>query len=628
MTILDQLIKARELYNNGEESPLTDAEYDLLEEQLKQTDPANVFFTGVGASVRGDKIKLPYPMGSLNQIYDGDFRKWINDISPLPLDIVISSKMDGISALLIYDTNGDFQISYSRGDGLEGQDISRHIQKIGNVPLKIQSSSTVALRAECIMSKSNFSKFTIECQSRKYKTYKNARNAVAGLMNSKTIPDWIYQYIDIVVFELISSDSKIDQFQKLKQYGFDVVWYTSTKSNTLTDSKLEQLVKYTKEYSSMSDYEQDGIVLDIDDQSYRTKLSPNSNTLNPEYSRKFKVRDATNIVEVIVVKVHWDPSKNSLIKPKIEIIPVDLNGVTIRFTAGFNAKYIVDNNIGPGARLMLTRSGDVIPYIISVIEESDAPDVPSFDEFGQYIWNKTKVDYILTESNDIVDMKSILSFFVSLDIPALREGSVKKLIEAGYDSIPSILNMTQDQFIEVVGKNGIKMFDGINNRFDNLTQYDFMGSLPFFPGIGKRKFEKIYDIIGQFDQLSLNQIINCEGFDDTTANIIMDNIEQYYEILIQIDRDISFKDKVTRTGKFDNQIFVFTGYRDKSANSIIEEQGGEISNSINIKTTYLVTKDPSKQSSKTVKVQKLNNTKGTNIQVIGPESLWKILNAI
>lgn len=606
--LVDQLINARDLYNNGIESPLTDNEYDLLEEELKKTDPANVFFTGVGSDVRGDKVLLPFPMGSLEQVHENDAAKWVKDNSLEDVRLMITSKMDGISNQIIYNNTSKFQIGYSRGNGIEGADISRHLRKIKNIPDKINLTETTAIRAEVIMSKSNFKKFQIECISRKYKTYKNPRNAVAGLMNSKDLPDWIYSYLEVIPFELIGELDKDIQLSKLKNI-FDIcVTHFICLGSEINDDMLSKHIISNKDTGPLSDYEQDGVVIDVIDSTIRKSLNTNNTSLNPKYARKFKIREDRNVVEVIVEKVLWSPSKNGLLKPRIQIKPIELNGVTITYTAGFNAKYIVDNTIGPGTHLMLTRSGDVIPYILSVVSTLGHPSVPDFSDFGPYEWNKTQVDYILTTSNGIVDMKAILSFFQSLDISNMGTGSVKKLINANYNSIADILNMSKEELIEVIGKNGIKIFDSINEKFDNIAQYEFMGSLPFFPGIGKRKFEKIYDNIGTFIHITDYQILSSNGFDDTSADVVLTNLHKYYQIIEDIDRIIIFKDKVIQTGIFDNVEFVFTGYRDKTANSIIESNGGIISKSINSKTTYLVAKEPNSTSSKFVKARLLGVT--------------------
>jgi len=623
MNIAKTLIAARDEYYNDGESTLTDAEYDILEQQLYKDDPANKFFTGIGAVIRGDKVKLPFKMGSLTQIWENDFAKWVTEYGLQIVTIVISAKMDGVSALLVYDETGHFQIGYSRGDGLEGQDISRHIAKIPNVPNRIMVTKTTTIRSECIISKSNFKKFQQECKDRNYKVYKNPRNAVAGLLNSKEFPEWIYKYLEIIAYELIGNESKLRQFEILSnQYNFTITPYRFAAGELWNDKKFENTILYNKNEGDFSDYEQDGIVIDISEDLIRKRMNPSTNSLNPAYSKKFKIREDINIVQATVAAVLWAPSKNKLVKPRVQLEPFDLNGVTITHTNGFNARYIIDNKINVGSQLMMVRSGDVIPYIISVLSESSEPSLPDFEDFGAYKFNETEVDFELLEENDIVKRKGIESFFSSLDISNIGPGVVKKLYENGYDTIFKIINMYEVDLILEIGKNGSKIYNGIQKRLDDVTEYEFIGSLPCFVGIGKRMFEKIYDHYGCCSDLTIEQITEVSGFELKSANKVVANYQKYYGIKSLINRQIIFKDKVVHNGALDDTIWVFTGYRDKAAQQTITENGGTIGSGIKKETTYLVTKDPSKKSNKLEKARELN------IKILGPDEMFDILENI
>ena len=102
------------------DSFIEDNEYDALYLMAKRLYPAHVYFTGVGSKVRGGKIALPYEMGSLNQVQIGDITDWVGNWNLQKERVVVSDKMDGTSAMLIYGEDGRPQIAYSRGDGVEG----------------------------------------------------------------------------------------------------------------------------------------------------------------------------------------------------------------------------------------------------------------------------------------------------------------------------------------------------------------------------------------------------------------------------------------------------------------------------------------------------------------------------
>ena len=150
--IITLLTEADDLYYNNVESSLSDAEYDTLRNLAKKLDPTNKYFIGVGSAVRGGKVPLPVKMGSLDQLHnDAEIAKWLSDKQLFNDNIVITDKLDGVSCLLVYDNTGNLQVAYSRGDGVEGADITRHIKNISNVPKKI--SGKMLVRGELIMNK-------------------------------------------------------------------------------------------------------------------------------------------------------------------------------------------------------------------------------------------------------------------------------------------------------------------------------------------------------------------------------------------------------------------------------------------------------------------------------------------
>ena len=100
------------------------------------------------------------------------------------------------------------------------------------------------------------------------------------------------------------------------------------------------------------------------------------------------------IVETEVTDVEWRVSKDGLIKPRVHVKPTVIGGITIIHVTGHNAKNIVDNGIGIGAKVKLTRAGEVIPYIVEVIKKVN-PTLPKIS----YKWNETNVDYIVDKDN-------------------------------------------------------------------------------------------------------------------------------------------------------------------------------------------------------------------------------------
>jgi len=193
--LVAELQSASDAYYNGVDSPLSDAEYDAKENQLRKIDPANVFLTGIGADVRGDKVPLPFPMGSLDQVKEDETMKWVKAEGLEDEDMVLTSKEDGNSIQIVYGEDGKLQIAYSRGNGTVGQDMTRHVRRMKNVPQSV--SQKMAIAAEVIMADDVFDGLGLDM--------KNARNYVAGQMNSSESNDTFYDNVDIVAFKILKT---------------------------------------------------------------------------------------------------------------------------------------------------------------------------------------------------------------------------------------------------------------------------------------------------------------------------------------------------------------------------------------------------------------------------------------
>lgn len=193
---------ADDLYFNDQESFISDEQYDSIKRIAEQLDPFNAYFIGVGSEVRGGKVKLPVPLGSLTQVYENETEEWIKKYSLLDEDIVITDKLDGVSCLLVYGSEGDLRNGYSRGDGINGQVLTSHINNISAIPKKVKNNIKF-VRGELIISSE---KWKIMQQITKTTTgvpYANARNCIAGLMNTiKQHPKEVYSLIDFVAYEI------------------------------------------------------------------------------------------------------------------------------------------------------------------------------------------------------------------------------------------------------------------------------------------------------------------------------------------------------------------------------------------------------------------------------------------
>lgn len=625
--VISALQKADDLYHNGEESPITDAQYDGLRRYAQKLDPTNKYFTGTGSEVRGGKIPLPFTMGSLDQLYEGDVAKWVNQNDLRDELLVVTDKLDGISCMLIYDENG-LRIAYSRGDGEMGADITRHLRHmpIPSEFMHIMDHPTYTIRAEIILSVEKFKRLQNTplsasaqrraVKSRSGKAYKNPRNMVAGLMNSKKIDPELLAQLSVVAYEIVSPHhfSKKEQLSRLWKAGFSVAPHVAVKGRQA--AKEEWLIAHLNTQRNDSMYEIDGVVIDVNSTIKRQSMNPTRDTLNPTFARKYKVADESNVAIATVVEVQWNTSKHGYLKPRVRIEPVELVGVTVQHATGFNAKFINENNIGPGAKIKITRSGDVIPFIMEVIEGTE-PQLPSDIDMK---WTETGVDLVLVdhESNEDVLFEQIVDFFASIEAPHMRSGNLRKFYDAGYDTITKIIKMNEHEMAGIVGTNGHKIYKGLKEQLTNIPLWKLMGSYPCFGrGVGRRKFKKLYKALGAGGLWELastcsrvewiiDQIVPVDGFEKKTAEKIANGMQNFWEFYNDVYDYVTIleeEETMSSSGTMNDQKVVFTGFRDKDLAEAVEKAGGTIQSGVSGKTTILVTKNPDSNSGKVKKAR-------------------------
>jgi NAD-dependent DNA ligase len=605
-TLIEILKAADDLYYNDDESFLTDEEYDYLYRYVEVLEPSNVYFTGVGSDVRGGKVKLPYTMGSLDQIYEGEICDWVRKWTLQEEPVVMTDKLDGASAMVIYDSDGKLQIAYSRGNGTEGADITRHLRKLRSVPEKCDKRRVV--RGEVIIEMATFHYLCQHVKTRANKPYKNPRNMVSGLMNAKKNEDVVYNFIKFVAYEIVGGvGSKEEQLRELEELGFEVPHFLSVRGKELSD---DYLTKYLNLRRQDSIYEIDGLVLDVNSDEKRKAMNPTRETLNPAYAVKYKVADANNIAQAKVLSVKWNLSKHGYIKPRVNIEPVNIGGVTINYATGFNAKFIYDNGIGRDAIIEITRAGDVIPFIQRVIKPS-IPEMPAIFEWD-WDWSVNdageKVDAVIKNPDDYkeVVVKRMTHFFEKIEAPMLKEGNVQKLYESEFKTIDSIIRATIEDFTDVLGENGKKAYKGLHEKLKDIPLYKILGAYSTQRGIGVRKMKKLQKAIGYDGIMNCNDvniIANVDGFDKKTAMTTLTAIDHFMEFWHKNNAYFSISaDEATGT-MLSGEKVCMTGFRDKELAAKVEEQGGEVQSAVSGKTTILVAKDPNSNSGKVKKAR-------------------------
>lgn len=594
--IIKLINDANEVYRKSSDLLMSDAEYDLLMDKLKEIDPKNKLLSKVGAEIHSkDKVKLPFYMGSMDKIKPdtGDLAKWKKKFKG---KYVLSDKLDGTSALLVMREDGKNML-FTRGDGIHGTNISSMLKGINGIP---SIKENLVIRGELLIPKDKYEKYKSK--------YSNSRAMINGLVNKKSIKKSELKLIDFVAYELVSPWSKIsNQFKILEKFKFNLVEY-----NEVSDIAEDSLSDYLKLRKDNSKYDIDGIIV-VDDNNHTRNKSK-----NPKYGFAYKDILEDQIAETEVLFVEWNVSKDGYIKPRVHLKPVPVGGIIIRHVTGNNAKYIKDNGIGKGTKIKIIRSGDVIPKIHEILVRKK-PDFPDFE----YIWNETNVDIIIDQSvtneQHEYDMlvKNLTYFFKKMKIKYVDEAIIKKMIDIGLDSINKIIVASVDDFLEIEGfqeKMANKIYNNIQKAINGVEISTLMAASNIFGhGLGERKLkliiDKYPDVFTKNYSLKklVEMIIEIDGFENKTATKFTEGYEDFKKFL-KDNKKIKFK--ITKVpskkskGKLLNKKIVFTGFRDKDLEKFVENEGGTLGSSVSSNTNYLVTNDKSSGSSKIKAAQK------------------------
>jgi NAD-dependent DNA ligase len=612
--LTDMIRYSNSVYYNSEPI-LTDNQYDIVKEYTAKKFPSNAAVIEIGAVALRNKAQLPYEMASMDKIKPdtGALTEWSQKYKG---PYILSCKLDGVSGL--YTTEGPQPKLYTRGNGTVGQDISYLIPH-----LKLPNTKGVAIRGEFIIPKAVFES--------KYKDkFANPRNMVAGIINHKTINETIKD-IHFVAYEtIIPSGKKVsEQMDFLGTINVERVLYKI--ETALTNELLsELLVNWRTNYI----YEIDGIIVAND------AVYPRASG-NPDHAFAFKMVLSDQMAEAKVVDVIWTPSKDGLLKPRVQIEPIHLGGVQIEYATGFNGAFILNNKVGIGAIIQLIRSGDVIPHIQAVTVPAPEPNMPLIP----YVWTKTHVDIMLENAAEdpTVKEKNITGFFKGIEVDGLGAGNVVKIIGAGYDTVGKIIKMSEQDFLKVDGfqkKMASKIYTGIKEKIEKAPLVTIMSASNIFGhGFSETRLGPIIqtypDILlsQESNEAKIQKLTEIKGMASKTASAFVEKIPDFIAFLKETGLEGKLQSSkvevesvpIIANHPFNGKTIVVTGLTEKVIEDKVKAVGAKFGSTVSKNTDILVAKSVIESSGKLDKARELNKTLAKPIQIISLEEFYKLL---
>jgi DNA ligase (NAD+) len=618
----EQIIYHERKYYIENNPQISDYEFDQLMAELKRLEEAYPdLITPESPTQRvGEKpvegfptIEHRFPMLSIDNCYDveglQDFDERIHKLLPgEKIEYVAELKIDGLSMSILY-RQGRYLQAVTRGDGFRGDEVTAQVKTIHSLPLTIPIDDEVEVRGEVYLPYESFKKINEEREKKGETLFANPRNAAAGsirLLDPKEVArrnlDTFLYYIFINGKEM---PSQWENLMELKKLGFKI------NPNSRLCQNIEEVINYYKEWTEKRDtldYDVDGVVVKVNSTRQREMLGNTAKSPRWAIAFKFPARQATTKIKDIIIQV----GRTGALTPVAILEPVSIGGATISRCTLHNEDEIKRKDIRIGDYVLLERSGDVIPHIISVMKERRSGKEKPF------VWPKTCPvchSAIYREEGEAVSRcinpscparirESIIHFASrrAMNIEGLGEALVDQLLATGLvKQIPDLYNLRYEDLIKLE-RMGPKSAQNLLSQLEESKSRE-LWRLLFALGIrhvGEKLAQALarkFPDLEKLSRLSEEELMTLEDVGPKVAKSIVFFFSQpeNQELLKKLKAaGLKFKEKAEKTGPrpLEGLTFVLTGTlssmtRDE-AKEKIENLGGNVSSSVSKKTDYLV----------------------------------------
>jgi len=644
----DIITRAKKTYYTGNPF-LTDAQYDSLEDELRTLledsgADANEEID-VGAEIEGTNKfpKAPHsiPMGSQSKCANTDeFKKWHRLLGMDPVTFVSNYKLDG-SSLALYYEDGQLIQAITRGNGKVGKDITPNAKKFNGVLKTIGEDGFVCVRGEVMLSVENWQKID--------PTSMNPRNLGTGIMSREDGKGC--NKLDFITYD-VSDDSKTfhteyDKIMYLRELGFAVsptgIHVNPTEIidlyNNVNKKRINSAVKFLGQT-----YWIDGMVVKINQISLQEQLGESSG--RPKWSRALKF--PTPGVDTKVVDVEFGVGHTGAITPVAIVKTVEVCGTNVSKVTLNNWDYIEAMDVAIGDRVRITKGGDIIPKLVSVLTRPASREPIPRPVECPHCHGAVKQDKnvsgtlgtVIRCANKTCSAKVIGKFkrvVKKLDILDVGTAIIEGMYSVGLiRQIGDLFRIeyNRDRIKNLMVGNGVwgekrtqTMIDEVNKKKE-MTLDMFLGCLGI-QGLGQRRAKIIMDNAeGEMDTLDdwksekLVKIAAKVGVPNIAVKIqnligeMVDEIDDFASVISIVEK------KAAVSGTLSGKSFVLTGTMSRGRKEIandIAAAGGETHSSVGKTTDYLVQADPDKVSSKSKKATKLG------VAIIGEEELENMM---
>ena len=632
--LIGAIKKASEDYYTTGKSALSDKEFDTLVEELESINPNAEILSKREFHLADDwnyKLEtLPYKLYSIKKVKTfKDIQNWIDFICNKigihsndkgNIELILTPKYDGIK--LLHNNDGNFYTRYENGE--QGYNVTNRISR--DIPQF--DYENIGTEGELIISKSNFNKY---CSN-----YTSSRNFIPAIFSSK---------------ERLANQDKVEYIRYSMYNGFDTIDKEAQliHCNLLNNVQVPYLKVLYKDltedtiikfyFDNLSDFEYDGVVIDINQEILRCELGETQKYLDCCRAYKGDIL-FDDIKDSQIENITWQMSRYGKLTPVAQISPVLINEGVVTNVSLYNATYIRDNNLFIGQRVKVTRKGKINPKIVGFIDAGDKDKIalPVYCPFcgRELSWNDSNVDLICT--NELCVEKTIQKlyfFFKTIGVQNFGLESVRAFVNKGFTyhdffNEDKILNSV----IEGIGtKTKIGFIEELNRVKKGVKLEFIQEASGLFQGISSSTLKILntlnVDMEFYFIDSYYNEIrkkgLALEGIGEMTLNDYFDGLYSFYKkgfwdnFIKPYFNILKEETQSVKSNTFKGKNICFTGFRNETWANIIENNGGKILSSVTSICNLLVIKDPNSTSSKVQKAKQMG------IQIMSIEDFQNLI---
>ena len=647
---------------------ISDVEYDQLYAALtamEQADPALITpdsptqRVADGLTPSFPTVQHLVPMLSLENSYNADdlldFDRKAREQSGLDaIEYCVEPKFDGASISLIYE-NDQFVRGATRGDGVEGEEITTNCKQIRSIPLSAGflalGIQQLEIRGEVLMNKNNFRKYNEQMLAQNLPPLANPRNAASGALRIKdpkevakrNLEAFLYHISYVIPEKGQTLPNALDTHAGALQLLWDLGFRSPEKEKKICRN-IREVIDYCTAFEAGRDdlpYEIDGMVIKVNDLALQEKLGMTTHHPRWAIAFKFKARQATSTLRAVEFQV----GRTGSITPVAKIEPVPLSGVTVSSISLHNEDFIRERDIMIGDQVLVERAGDVIPYVVKALTEirtgKETPIVfpthcpvcgdPLFRPEDEAVWRCININCEAQVVERIIHYTSK----DAMDLRGLGEANIRKFHQLGFlKDIPGIYHLPFEELGKMEGF-GEKSITNLREAIEKSKSQP-LHRLIYALGIryvGETTAKTLANATGylpELKNLGLEELRSLEDVGVKVAESVYqffhndDNIhmlQRLEEAGVQLQNQ---KKQSQAEGSLSGKTFLFTGTLNKlkrsEAEEMVEAKGGKLVSGVSSKLNYLVVGEDA--GSKLEKAKKLGS-----VQILSEDDFLKIANS-